>query len=104
MEGAGVPESHLYGERAAGVHAPGADAVVANIVGALSDHRRRMARLLDGLDASPTELSATAVAPLMRDVSQRLRAADDRLGLLVAQLHGGSSADPFPKKETTTWP
>ncbi|MEA2843052.1 MAG: hypothetical protein QOJ69_723 [Actinomycetota bacterium] len=99
-----MPESHLYGERAAGVEATGADAAVANIVGAVSDHRRRMARLLDSLDALPTEASGMPVATLMRDVSQRLRTGEDRLGALVAQLDGRSSADPFPNKETSAWP
>ena len=93
MEGAGGAESHLYGERAAGVQATGADAAVADIVGAVSDHRRRTARLLDSLDALPPDVSGTPVATLMRDVSQRLRAADDRMGVLVARLHGRSSAD-----------
>lgn len=58
----GVPVSHLCGDRAAGVEATGADAAVANIDGAVSDHRRRMARLLDSLDDLPTEVSDIPVA------------------------------------------
>jgi hypothetical protein len=63
-----------------------------------------MARLLDSLDALPTEASGMPVATLMRDVIGRLRAGDDRLGVLVARLHGRSSADPFPNKEINAWP
>lgn len=100
----GMPIGDLCGGRAAGVDATGVDTALANIVVAVSDHRRRMARLLDSLGGLPTEASGMPVAALMRDVAQRLRAGEDRLGVLVAQLHGRPSVSPFPNKETNAWP
>jgi hypothetical protein len=98
-EEVGVRESHFGGEQWVGPDTFVADATVVGIAGAVADHRRRMARLLEGLDALPPEASGMPVAALIRQVSHQLRAGEDRLGLLIGQLEGRPSGEPRPNKE-----
>jgi hypothetical protein len=55
---------------------------VPGIILAVREHRRRMAHLLAGLDDVPGAMSG----PLVAELAERLRADDDRLEVLVADL------------------
>jgi hypothetical protein len=81
-----------------------------DVVVALQDHRHRIARLLDGLDQQRTA-GATgvtgdrdpAVDLLLQRFSERLRAGEDRLGWLVAQIERAPFTGTGPNTRRQPW-
>jgi hypothetical protein len=78
------------------------------IVVALQDHRDRITRLLDGLDAIRVAGPAPAaddpgVGVLLKRFSERLRAGEDRLGWLVAQIERAPVMGTDPDRGRQTW-